>query len=152
MNQYVKSLGQRSFSSKVIVRAYRQTDTYTHRTDCSTWTTKVVDNDRTCCSWFVYQIGGAKAIDARSENAETVSISPRNQGSTKHPAIKLEWRPERLWQNQTTNRCGDTIAIHCRPIGTAPEAWWNSVDPNCPKCGQAPHTLEHWLHCPGTLQ
>ena len=30
----------------------------------------------------------------------------------------------------------------------------NSVDPNCPRCGQVlvPQTLEHWLDCPGTLQ
>jgi len=28
----------------------------------------------------------------------------------------------------------------------------NTVDPNCPRCGQAPQTLEHWLDCPGTLQ
>ena len=27
----------------------------------------------------------------------------------------------------------------------------NTVDPNCPRCGQPPQTLEHWLDCPGTL-
>ena len=27
----------------------------------------------------------------------------------------------------------------------------NSVDPNCPRCGQAPQTPEHWLDCPSTL-
>ena len=26
------------------------------------------------------------------------------------------------------------------------------VDPNCPKCDEVPHTIEHWLDCPGTLQ
>ena len=28
----------------------------------------------------------------------------------------------------------------------------NTVDPNCPRCGQTAQTLEHWLDCPGTLQ
>jgi len=28
----------------------------------------------------------------------------------------------------------------------------NSVDRNCFRWGEAPHTLEHWLGCPGTLQ
>ena len=27
----------------------------------------------------------------------------------------------------------------------------DTVDPYCPRCGQAPQTLEHWLDCPGTL-
>ena len=30
-----------------------------------------------------------------------------------------------------------------------------SVNPNCPKCDEAPHivtTVEHWLDCPGTVQ
>jgi len=27
----------------------------------------------------------------------------------------------------------------------------NTVDPNCPRCGQAtPQTLDHWLDCPWT--
>jgi len=26
----------------------------------------------------------------------------------------------------------------------------NLVNPNCPECGEATHTLEHWLACPGT--
>jgi len=28
----------------------------------------------------------------------------------------------------------------------------NTVDPNCPRCGQAPQMLKHWLDYPGTLQ
>ena len=28
----------------------------------------------------------------------------------------------------------------------------DTVDPNCPRCGQAPQTLEHWLDCRGTVQ
>jgi len=28
----------------------------------------------------------------------------------------------------------------------------SSVNPNCPKCDEAPHTVEHWLDCLGTLQ
>ena len=28
----------------------------------------------------------------------------------------------------------------------------NTVGPNCPRCGQTPQTLEHWLDCSGTLQ
>ena len=27
-----------------------------------------------------------------------------------------------------------------------------ATDPNRPKCGEAPQTLEHWLDCRGTLQ
>jgi len=27
-----------------------------------------------------------------------------------------------------------------------------STDPTCPRCREAPHTLEHWLDCPGTVQ
>ena len=28
----------------------------------------------------------------------------------------------------------------------------NSFDPKCPKRREAPHTLEYWIDCPGTLQ
>ena len=37
LNQHAKRLGQRSFTSKVIVR----TQSHTRRTDCSIWTTKM---------------------------------------------------------------------------------------------------------------
>jgi len=44
VNRHAKYLGQRSFSSKVIVRTH--THRQTHRTDSSTWTTKLVSNKR----------------------------------------------------------------------------------------------------------
>jgi len=28
----------------------------------------------------------------------------------------------------------------------------NAIDPSCLQCDKAPHNLEHWLGCPGTLQ
>jgi len=40
MNQRVKYLGQRSFSSNIIVR----THTHTFQTDCCAWTTEVVSS------------------------------------------------------------------------------------------------------------
>jgi len=50
-NQRTKYLAQKSFSGKVIVLTHRHT--HTHRTDCSTWTTKAVgqynmDDDGRC--------------------------------------------------------------------------------------------------------
>jgi len=44
LNQRTTYLGQTLFSSKVIVRPQWHTQTH-YRTDCSTWTTKVVDKD-----------------------------------------------------------------------------------------------------------
>jgi len=46
MNQSAKYLGQRSFSSKVIVQTHRETNT--HRTDSSTWPTKAIEFDSGC--------------------------------------------------------------------------------------------------------
>jgi len=42
MNQRAKYLGQRSFTSTVIILTDTETHTniHTHRTDCSIWTTK----------------------------------------------------------------------------------------------------------------
>jgi len=42
LNQSAKYLGQKSFSSKVIVQTHRETNT--HRTDSSTWPTKAIDS------------------------------------------------------------------------------------------------------------
>jgi len=40
VKQHCKYIGQRSFYSKILA----WTQTHTHRTDCGTWTTKVVRN------------------------------------------------------------------------------------------------------------
>jgi len=74
MNQHdddVVYLGQRSFSSKVIVRTHRHT--YTHPTDCTTWTTiKVVDK--------IYDF--PVITDIRGYNTPLENIKPRLHDTT----------------------------------------------------------------------
>jgi len=41
VSQRSKYLGQMSFHSEVIVRTQSDTQTHTHRAECSTWTTSV---------------------------------------------------------------------------------------------------------------
>jgi len=41
---------------------------------------------------------------------------------------------------------------HCIRLQAHKHLMDNTVDRDCPRCGQAPQTLEHWLDCPGTLQ
>ena len=39
--------------------------------------------------------------------------------------------------------------MHLKAYKHLPDA---SVDPNCPKCGEVPHIIEHWIDCPSRLQ
>jgi len=48
LKQHTKYLTRKSFSSKVIARTHR----HTHRTDCSTWTTKVVGDKQSPWLWL----------------------------------------------------------------------------------------------------
>ena len=69
------------------------------------------------------------------------------------------------WYVATTAAVNSEIGTERFNSASSAEIWWspyrlhacrhlmdNPVDPNCPRCDQAPQTLEHWLDYPGTLQ
>jgi len=60
-------------------------------------------------------------------------------------------------RRETASRKDSTLLAqvrsgHCIRLRAYKHSMDNTVDPSCPRCGQAPRTLEHWLGCPDTLQ
>ena len=86
MNQFEKYLGQRSLSSKVIVR------TRTHAIHCSTWTTEVVDNNVTYgCRRLVWP-----CCRNRSTSCRCVQAGHYRTSDIVSPAQDSDWTTYRL--------------------------------------------------------
>jgi len=87
------------------------------------------------------------------------AVSNRTFSEIQHPRTAAVYadHSEQRDRRETASR-KDAILLaqlrsgHCIRLQSYKHLMDNSVDPNCPRCGQEPQTLEHWLDCSDTLQ